>query len=472
MLEPISENIIKKVALRFFRNHYKFRLRRDDQPAVAKYDLNAEGDIIADGYYSFRKTDGSTFVATFEATTLESKKEVLFQAQQKVKLWDSLAFAAMVSTSLLALNFLFSVHELDEREILTRIILLVLAFIGSLATFYFFAGTNPRYRYIYAIEQFKKYHADEQWIALAYDVFDNSNDPYFAELRKQCAKNGFGLLIVEQNLDTKIVITPSRHDVFKGKRQVIDFSTQAKKVKDVSISFFSPVFEFLGLQLYSPPKGKPTLNRFRKTFYHQMLFVASCVAIGAAIIWQELQFVGFKTIEPSEYRSSLAISQSNNVREQEEFLGDSASTPKRKKATENFWEKSVIPEKKNNPTPSPTKNLEKPKDTLSRRKDESFHIYDCSRYSGAKGTYYIIAEGEYATLFHTKTRLRQLFDKNLECGALRQDCFGGRKPGFLVYLGFLYEDKAEASQKLAELSKDTEFKNHKLELLTFIPSGK
>ena len=52
----------------------------------------------------------------------------------------------------------------------------------------------PRYRYIYAVEQFKKYHADEQWVAIGEDVFENPNDKYLKELKKQCVYNGFGLI--------------------------------------------------------------------------------------------------------------------------------------------------------------------------------------------------------------------------------------------------------------------------------------
>ena len=76
-----------------------------------------------------------------------------------------------------------------------------------------------RYRYIYAVEQFKRYHADEQWIAIGEDVFDEPTDPYLKELKDQCVINGFGLMMIDDNLDTHLLITPSRIEVFGEKKR-------------------------------------------------------------------------------------------------------------------------------------------------------------------------------------------------------------------------------------------------------------
>ncbi|MEK7257216.1 MAG: hypothetical protein AAB316_20850, partial [Bacteroidota bacterium] len=114
-MEQLTEDILKKVALRFFRHYYKYRLRYEDQPVTAKYDMEGVGGIVADGFYSFKKPDGRDFSATFEATSRASKNEVLFKHQVKVLFWDGLAIAAVATVFLFSLNSLYQFHRLDER---------------------------------------------------------------------------------------------------------------------------------------------------------------------------------------------------------------------------------------------------------------------------------------------------------------------------------------------------------------------
>ena len=59
----------------------------------------------------------------------------------------------------------------------------------------------PRYRSIFAIEQFKQYYADEQWVAIGKDTFSEEEDHFFQELKKQCVYNGFGLLSMDDEFD-------------------------------------------------------------------------------------------------------------------------------------------------------------------------------------------------------------------------------------------------------------------------------
>ena len=101
-----------------------------------------------------------------------------------------------------------------QKVIITLVSALLL--ISSVAFLFIYRG--HRFRYIYAVEQFKRYHADEQWIAFADDVFDSPEDKYLVELKKQCIKNGFGLLSVSQNLNSQLLITPTRDEIFDKRR--------------------------------------------------------------------------------------------------------------------------------------------------------------------------------------------------------------------------------------------------------------
>ncbi|MEL6943603.1 MAG: hypothetical protein AAFO82_13110, partial [Bacteroidota bacterium] len=94
----------------------------------------------------------------------------------------------------------------------------------------FWPDAIDRYHYIYAVEQFKRYHADEQWIAVGEDIFTGPTDPKLLELRDQCIKNGFGLIEVRADLVPFILITPSRETILKNRKQFdLSFTTERFK---------------------------------------------------------------------------------------------------------------------------------------------------------------------------------------------------------------------------------------------------
>jgi hypothetical protein len=190
----------------------------------------------------------------------------------------------------------------------------------------------------------------------------------------------------------------------------------------------------------------------------------------AFIFWNELQNAPIKTYEPADFLSIVARVKTTRVAEQDEYLVDSASTVIRKKSRGEYWLRAAQPEVESKIAETePASNQSKPTTLPVRREGEQYHIYDCSRFLSLQGSLYIIAEGEYATLFHTRTRLEQLYNSEIESGALRQDCFNKRKPGFVVYVGMLYETEIEARRKLTELSKLKSFEKKKLRLVVFNP---
>lgn len=454
LLEPITENIVKKITLRFFRHHYKYRLRTEDQPVVAKYDLEAAGGIIADGYYSFKRPDGTKFIATFEATGKDTKDEVIYRPQKKILLWDGLAVSSIFTFFVFAFNYSYHFHTLDERTILSRIGLVVLSMLVTSCLFYAIARQFRRYRYIYAIEQFKKYHAAEQWIALAYDVFEDPNDKYFQELKNQCVYNGFGLLLVDKNLDPKILITPARQDIFVEKRASVEFEDKPSLPQPATGRGFAPWWKHLGLQLPKALKKDATLLRYRRRFYHQMAITGMCAILLGFVFWKEMHSVAFQRVDKSEYRNNLAKSQSNNVMEQDDYLGDSASTPIRKNANENYW----LVEKDNRPGPSQMQPVDTPCEVLISRENEKTLHYPCERFLNFDGKKFVVQEGHYPGKPEAEAALLRLQAKGLEATALPLSLFTNAT-GYIIYTGLICNSKSEAKQYLSQLTLDEKWKN-------------
>ena len=76
----ITEDQIKKAALRFLKAYYRFRPRLDK--TRTSIDLKSKDGIIADGYLTFPQEDGHSFVATIAAGSKYTRKEVYFNRQK------------------------------------------------------------------------------------------------------------------------------------------------------------------------------------------------------------------------------------------------------------------------------------------------------------------------------------------------------------------------------------------------------
>lgn len=474
--EGLSEDVIKKVALRFMRQYYKFRLRYDDQPVVAKYDLEGVGGIVADGYYSFKKTDGRSFVATFEATSKKKQDEVLFKPQNQILFWDGLAVASLSALVFSAINHFYNYHQISEREFFMRAAMVLGVMAITFAIFYFIAKNFRRYRYIYAVEQFKRYHAEEQWIAIASDVFSVSDsdserfakkqDRRFRELKEQCVLNGFGLLKVDANLDTKIVVTPSRQDIFLGKRKRVSFMSKemVTKVK------MNQDFGWKGiLRNLLPGGGKQdtdSVYRFRKKFYSQMLVAAGCFLLIGFMVVKEMDLSDYQSIDQQTFREDVAVSKSNNLAEQKDVVGDSSFTTNTNRLEQEEFNKKIyteIGQKKkggikateNIVTKPEPPNPKRPIDTteiyINSGQNEESIAYDCTRFFNFETRKYIVEEGTYTDWKSAKRRLDVLRKNDLESAALLLACFSKNEPGYVIYLGLIYNSIEEASQKIESL---------------------
>jgi hypothetical protein len=455
-LEPLTEQIIQKVTLRFFRHYYKFRLRYEDQPVVSKYDLEGVGGIIADGLYSFKKADGQDFRATFEATSRATRNEVIFKTQPKVLFWDSLAISSVFCVFLFSFNLLYPLHVLDERTFVQRIALTVLFLLTGMGVYAFFARHFRRYRYIYAIEQFKKYHADEQWIALSYDVFGTHEERLLNELKNQCIFNGFGLLMIDKNLDPKILITPSRQEVFEGKRKAVELTSQTAPVLKTGDHRNTGWWQLFRSNLPAIFQKDTSILRFRKTFYHQMAVVAACLSLLGVIFSKEMQKIGFQSVEQQKHFTQTREKIKNKDRESISYLGDSASTPKLKKPSDKLFIEEKATEEASDPPryeaaqePAP----EAPQEEFTSRGVEEFLAYDCARFYNFDTRKYIVMAGQHANFQQAKKQMDQLAEQGMEVSVLRLSCFDQKASGYAVYAGLFYNTLKEATierEKLGE----------------------
>ena len=230
----LNENDVKSAFLPFLREFYRFRYEYN--PLTAKSSLNnvSRDGYIADGLLQFQKQDNSTFTCTFEASSKETKEEVTFTQNRTHFLWDCITSGLLLSAFLLSTLFIANPVWLAGLTLFAKIGLTAGLILIGFFTWYFLAENKKKYRSIYAIEQFKQYYADDQWIALAEDVFPSPLHPYLLELKDQCVYNGIGLAIVYSDQPVRLINAPSSLGPIHKNRKMVNWITDTELYQSLS----------------------------------------------------------------------------------------------------------------------------------------------------------------------------------------------------------------------------------------------
>lgn len=217
----LSEKEITKRAIKYLREYYRFRDRHLDSFFEARTEQVTQSGIIADGLIRFKKTDGTYFVASIEATSIAKEEEIRYRRLNRLLLWDSAAAALLLTALLMAFLYysqFLKTYYGDPSAFWSMAILSLMVFFGGA---WLLLSRLRRYRYIYSIEQFRQYDVDEQWIAYDSSIFPDYGNKYHEEIKRQCLKWGIGLLQIDDH-QVHPVMTPSREGEF-GARKKADF---------------------------------------------------------------------------------------------------------------------------------------------------------------------------------------------------------------------------------------------------------
>lgn len=221
-----TEDDIKRAFLPYLKEFYRYRYEYRPESVYAELDNVSAGGLVADGMLSFRKDDGSPFVCTYEASSIDKAEEVKFSLNVVYFTWDCLAFGSVVAAVAYGAAFAIRMPWLVGLQWAGNLGFVLGTGLIGFFTWYFTMRGWRKYRYIYAIEQFKRYFADEQWIAVADDVFPAPTDPYLLELKSQCVYNGFGLVQISHKGGVRVLATPSRLGIYGKDRRMVQWVTQ------------------------------------------------------------------------------------------------------------------------------------------------------------------------------------------------------------------------------------------------------
>lgn len=421
-MEFLSEDTIKRATLSFMKTYYKFRPRRGE--TVVSYDKMHPSGVIVDGYLEFPKEDGSLFVATFESTSAATSPEVRYSLQRRQLLWDALAISSALTCFLMLILWVYEVWSIEKAGGLFSIVLVCTLMGLSVLAYHMFFRSAGRYRYIYAIEQFKQYHADEQWIAIGHDVFSSGNDLHFIELKSQCVDNGFGLVMIDKDEHVNLLITPAREEVFGKRRRSLKF------MENPSIQ---------SLRSFSPT----SLERYRRPYMAQALTCLFSVAVLSGIFYRQWQMRPVEVVSsPSSYQDSLArlvqrLEPEPNqylYKEDEAAIHKNPSTVNTSPTAPNSPEKNEIGLYVYTPT-------------------DGYLIYDCAR-AGVRGTKYVVQDILYNTFDEARKRIDQLKTYGLIANCISLNCTESSTSGYCVYYDLLFNTEQAANDKAVQIKKE------------------
>lgn len=441
----LTEQRVKEIALSFLKKHYldyyanELDLSKGEEAAlrdpglVARLDQMLPGDIIVDGEIRFLRKDGTPFVATFEATDRAHAGELFYRFQKWLLLWDGLATASMVVLTVMAISYAFDILPFD-RWGWGLSALVVAGEIGLLTLLYILIMRGrSRYRYIYAIEQFKRYHADEHWVAFAEDVFGGETDPRYRELKVQAVREGIGLLEITTAGRPRLLFLPRRITPAIAHHQ----KAQANK----RMARMERTFRQISDALYRrwPWKPGPTSYlRFRKSYFKQM-GITLFALVGMAYIMSHT--IIHKPPRKASKKELEELARQKEPPEPPDYMVDTPFIARP------FPEREV-PESE----PAASAAGQYLPDTVFLNNQDRVAFSDCARFANITGTVWLVTDDWFDSLDEATRQLEYWAGEGQPASLLWAGCLEGYEPrAFLVFLGGIFPDEAQAQKEAARI---------------------
>ncbi|TXF87573.1 hypothetical protein FUA23_18480 [Neolewinella aurantiaca] len=213
-----TEQNIRGLAINFLRQHYKLRPRSGTSGTRVVHRPHYYEGVTIDARLAYQKPDLSWFTATVEASSVDSAHEVLYRVNYFRIGAHSLLFTLVVMTGYLAVTQVQGESlwaQFGRPGVYSYLLTLFLTIWGVSGVL---LSRLKYYRYIYAIAQFIRFHADAQWVAYDRKIFEGLKSKYYVELQRQCLRFGFGLMEIQEDNKVRWIIEPSHIDQFKGSR--------------------------------------------------------------------------------------------------------------------------------------------------------------------------------------------------------------------------------------------------------------
>jgi len=223
MSNRLREKYIQDTALAYLEKRYR-KYSYNGQVQALKEATTTSGKR-ADGIIVWKKSLKEVRLVSMEAKSASTVSNLIKRwDQEKLSNWSLIASEGLV---LLVFGLLY--HYAQLRVILDiRILLLVFVTLHILLKplrLLLQSQFAHLFQTASVFEQAALYPGNEVWIAIGSDTFKQNREERWQQLRNQCKKKGFGLLEVDHQAMTTIVLHPK----FKPAYKANDYLTYYKK---------------------------------------------------------------------------------------------------------------------------------------------------------------------------------------------------------------------------------------------------
>lgn len=441
----LSEQKVRQLGLGFLKSYYRNRSRVGQ--AALSSDVRGLGGIRADGYFSFLQAGGKRFEATLEATSYTTRKELRYSLQRELLAWDAFTISCMVLVGVAALSQYFQFAFVPQIGLFGVLFWMVSLFLLVFVLYRFSASRLERYRYIYAVEQFRQYRADEQWIALSEEVFTQGRkDPFFRELRKQCIHYGIGLLWVDRSEEVQMLLAAARSRGQLDKRRSANWSAAKRLGQPLKrMARASSIRKWVPSADYTA--------RFRRGYRHQLAISVLSLILTGGLLYMGWRQRPVRKISEREFRASIQEQLERPVPEPGYYIVDTPFLMSYAGAIEPYLavlngEFALGRFSLANPLPAALSEI--PGLFIGTGVDTVVQ-YSCNRLPPLQSGQYLLRESRYERLEPALERMARLRRSGWQGNVLSMRCIQPNLRGYVVFLGLVYEGEAAARAGLKEI---------------------
>jgi len=279
------------------------------------------------------------------------------------------------------------------------------------------------------------------------------------ELKKQCVKNGFGLVEIDPSGVGKLWITPARKTVFGDRRKLMTFlpsgvfSSFSDGLKNIQVgSYWDKLTHSMRMERMQ------SLLRYRRTYFRQIILASMGVALIGIVLWREVQLALPNYVDETSYIQGLEDRLETLEPEPPFFRRDTTGITSFEPPYTSYSDREIfaIEDQTGEPFIDPEtyrlqqrilsdgQGIDRIKLYLSDAR-EDYTSYDCERLYNFSGKKYIIQDSRHRTFEMAKNRMDVINLSGIQAHAFWLGCFADEDI-YIVYLEDIYDTAEEASK--------------------------
>jgi hypothetical protein len=223
----LIERTVQETAQKYLENYYKSKAKRGRMFSKIEVRTKKEyGGFRADGFLAFNKRwTGELYVVSMESKSYKTFDAIQPYRDNKIwrnnSLWYGFLFAIASGGAFALVGF--------ENAILGLMFFLFTFSVGAGGYAFLFRNSFQN-KHIAVLSQVEQYPANEKWISISEDSFQDIDKKGQDAFLKVCKSRGYGLIIVDEKKRNKLLFKPKKH--YRPWGSFVKFYSLEKEIRD------------------------------------------------------------------------------------------------------------------------------------------------------------------------------------------------------------------------------------------------